>query len=163
MRRVEQHPELPYWLALRRAGLGSTNFALLLARFGTIENAWRAPAEQLASAGGVLAYRAWQMIAASQQRLVRPHISGGAADPVNEKIRTALVAKTLPAIGARAWVGKAQGGHRCACCAALIAAGEPEYEPRDQTGLYAHIGCFTAWRDQSSLLKQEPGASAAGG
>ena len=51
MRRVEQHPELPYWLALRRAGLGSTNFALLLARFGTIEHAWRAPAEQLASAG----------------------------------------------------------------------------------------------------------------
>ena len=47
----KQHPELPYWLALRRAGLGSTNFALLLARFGTIEAAWCSPAEQLASAG----------------------------------------------------------------------------------------------------------------
>lgn len=51
MPRVEQHPELPYWLALRRAGLGSTNFALLLARFGSIEAAWGASAELLASAG----------------------------------------------------------------------------------------------------------------
>ena len=48
---MEQHPELSYWLALRRAGLGSTNFALLLARFGTIEEAWSAPSEKLASAG----------------------------------------------------------------------------------------------------------------
>jgi DNA processing protein len=48
---VEQHPELPYWLALRRAGLGSTNFALLLARFGTIELAWRAAEPQLGAAG----------------------------------------------------------------------------------------------------------------
>ncbi len=43
--------ELPYWLALRRAGLGSTNFSLLLARFGTIGAAWNADADQLASAG----------------------------------------------------------------------------------------------------------------
>ena len=48
---MEQHPELPYWLALRRAGLGSINFALLLARFGTIEAAWNASNEQLQSAG----------------------------------------------------------------------------------------------------------------
>ncbi len=48
---MEQHPELAYWLALRRAGLGSTNFALLLARFGTIEAAWNASAEALRSAG----------------------------------------------------------------------------------------------------------------
>ena len=48
---MEQHPELPYWLALRRAGLGSINFALLLARFGTVESAWNARVEQLASAG----------------------------------------------------------------------------------------------------------------
>jgi DNA processing protein len=48
---VTQHEELPLWLALRRAGLGSTNFALLLARFGTIEDAWRAPVEALAGAG----------------------------------------------------------------------------------------------------------------
>ncbi len=48
---VTQHPELPYWLALRRAGLGSTNFALLLARFGTIEAAWNAPADALGGAG----------------------------------------------------------------------------------------------------------------
>jgi len=48
---VEQHPELPYWLALRRAGLGSTNFALLLSRFGTIEDAWAAPASELSAAG----------------------------------------------------------------------------------------------------------------
>jgi DNA processing protein len=50
-RAVTQHPELPYWLALRRAGLGSTNFALLLARFGTIEAAWNAPADALGGAG----------------------------------------------------------------------------------------------------------------
>jgi len=48
---VAHHPELPLWLALRRAGLGSTNFALLLARFGTIEEAWNAPPEALAGAG----------------------------------------------------------------------------------------------------------------
>ncbi|MGE3073865.1 MAG: DNA-processing protein DprA [Dehalococcoidia bacterium] len=48
---MEQHPELPYWLALRRAGLGSTNFALLLARFGTIEAAWDAAPEAVQSAG----------------------------------------------------------------------------------------------------------------
>jgi DNA processing protein len=48
---VEHHPELPLWLALRRAGLGSTNFALLLARFGTIEEAWSASPEALAGAG----------------------------------------------------------------------------------------------------------------
>ena len=48
---MEQHSELPYWLALRRAGLGSTNFALLLARFGNIEAAWGAPQEKLAAAG----------------------------------------------------------------------------------------------------------------
>lgn len=48
---MDQHPELPYWLALRRAGLGSTNFALLLARFKTIESAWHAGAEKVAGAG----------------------------------------------------------------------------------------------------------------
>lgn len=48
---MEQHPELPYWLALRRAGLGATNFALLLAKFKTIEAAWKAPSELLASSG----------------------------------------------------------------------------------------------------------------
>lgn len=45
------HPELPYWLALRRAGLGSTNFALLLARFGSIEAAWNADPADVAGAG----------------------------------------------------------------------------------------------------------------
>ncbi|MEO8540556.1 MAG: DNA-processing protein DprA [bacterium] len=48
---MEHHPELTYWLALRRAGLGSTNFALLLAKFKTIEAAWTAPAERVAAAG----------------------------------------------------------------------------------------------------------------
>jgi DNA processing protein len=48
---VTHHPELPYWLALRRSGLGSTNFALLLARFGTIESAWNADAGNVAAAG----------------------------------------------------------------------------------------------------------------
>ncbi len=48
---VTHHPELPYWLALRRAGLGSTNFALLLARFSTIEAAWGAPSGAVAGAG----------------------------------------------------------------------------------------------------------------
>jgi DNA processing protein len=39
------------WLALRRAGLGSTNFALLLKAFGNIEAAWHAPAEAVGRAG----------------------------------------------------------------------------------------------------------------
>lgn len=43
--------ELPYWLALRRAGLGTTNFALLLRQFETIERAWHAPSEEIARAG----------------------------------------------------------------------------------------------------------------
>ena len=43
--------ELPYWLALRRAGLGSRNFALLLAHFKTIGAAWLATPEELARAG----------------------------------------------------------------------------------------------------------------
>lgn len=43
--------ELPLWLALRRAGLGSRNFALLLARFSTIEAAWNASPDAIARAG----------------------------------------------------------------------------------------------------------------
>jgi len=45
------HPDVPYWLALRRAGLGSTNFSLLLAHFGDIGSAWTAPVAELAAAG----------------------------------------------------------------------------------------------------------------
>ena len=45
------HSELAYWLALRRAGLGSTNFSLLLSRFGTIDVAWRASVDEVARAG----------------------------------------------------------------------------------------------------------------
>ncbi len=43
--------ELAYWLALRRAGLGSRNFALLLAEFSAISTAWHAPAGALKRAG----------------------------------------------------------------------------------------------------------------
>ena len=43
--------ELPYWLALRRAGLGSRNFALLLAEFSSIGAAWQAPAAALRKSG----------------------------------------------------------------------------------------------------------------
>lgn len=43
--------ELVYWLALRRAGLGSRNFALLLAEFSAISMAWNAPAAALKRAG----------------------------------------------------------------------------------------------------------------
>ncbi len=50
-RAVTQHQDLAYWLALRRAGLGSTNFALLLAHFRTIEAAWHAPAGEVGAAG----------------------------------------------------------------------------------------------------------------
>lgn len=48
---MHEHPELPYWLALRRAGLGSTNFALLLKHFSSISEAWAAPADQVGRAG----------------------------------------------------------------------------------------------------------------
>jgi DNA processing protein len=43
--------ETARWLALRRAGLGSTNFALLLKRFGSIGAAWDAPPDEAATAG----------------------------------------------------------------------------------------------------------------
>ncbi len=39
------------WLALRRAGLGSTNFALLLKAFGNIEEAWGATSDAIGRAG----------------------------------------------------------------------------------------------------------------
>ena len=48
---MDDGPELPRWLALRRAGLGSINFSLLLKHFGTIAAAWDAPAEELGRAG----------------------------------------------------------------------------------------------------------------
>ena len=48
---MEDDRELAYWLALRRAGLGSTNFSLLLARFSSIGEAWKAPLEAIAAAG----------------------------------------------------------------------------------------------------------------
>lgn len=43
--------ETARWLALRRAGLGSTNFALLLKRFGSIGAAWDAPVGEVQEAG----------------------------------------------------------------------------------------------------------------
>jgi len=45
------HPDLPYWLALRRAVRGSTNFSLLLAHFGDIGTAWSASPAGLSAAG----------------------------------------------------------------------------------------------------------------
>lgn len=48
---MSDSPELPYWLALRRAGLGSSNFSLLLARYGGIRDAWQAPASELSRIG----------------------------------------------------------------------------------------------------------------
>ncbi len=39
------------WLALRRVGLGSTNFALLLKTFGNVEEAWGATSEAIGRAG----------------------------------------------------------------------------------------------------------------
>jgi DNA processing protein len=50
MTNVETRDEAPYWLALRRAGLGSTNFALLLTHFGSIAKAWEASAEEIRAA-----------------------------------------------------------------------------------------------------------------
>jgi DNA processing protein len=43
--------EQAYWLALRRAGLGSMNFALLLRHFGSIPRAWAATSDELGRAG----------------------------------------------------------------------------------------------------------------
>ncbi|MEP7215223.1 MAG: DNA-processing protein DprA [Anaerolineaceae bacterium] len=48
---MSDSPELPYWLALRRAGLGSSNFSLLLSRYGGIREAWQVPAGELARIG----------------------------------------------------------------------------------------------------------------
>ena len=43
--------ELARWLALRRSGLGSTNFALLLKYFGSVGEAWTASGDEVAHAG----------------------------------------------------------------------------------------------------------------
>lgn len=43
--------DLPYWLVLRRAGLGTTNFALLIRAFENMRDAWMAPSGELARAG----------------------------------------------------------------------------------------------------------------
>ncbi|MCK9519084.1 MAG: DNA-processing protein DprA [Dehalococcoidia bacterium] len=48
---MTQSQELPYWLALRRAGLGSRNFSLLVRHFGNIETAWNASLDEVAAAG----------------------------------------------------------------------------------------------------------------
>jgi len=48
---VSDVQERAYWLALRRAGLGSSSFALLIARFGSIAEAWRRPSEEIRKAG----------------------------------------------------------------------------------------------------------------
>ena len=43
--------DLAYWLALRRAGLGTTNFALLVRHFPTMRDAWESPASEILRAG----------------------------------------------------------------------------------------------------------------
>lgn len=48
---MNDEEERGYWIALRRAGLGSASFALLIARFGSIAEAWRAPVDVVATAG----------------------------------------------------------------------------------------------------------------
>ena len=72
----------------------------------------------------------------------------------------------LPRIDLRAWAGKADGTHRCACCALPIRPDEVEYEPQSAPGLYAHVECFSAWRAGSDLVehdrRREPGTAAAG-
>jgi DNA processing protein len=45
------HAELPYWLALRRAGLGTVSFSRLIATFSTIEESWQADSADLKRAG----------------------------------------------------------------------------------------------------------------
>src|SRR5262245_11864812 len=67
----------------------------------------------------------------------------------------------------RAWAGKADGTHRCACCTLPVKRDDVEYEPQTARGLYAHAECFTVWRAESDLVererRQEPGAAAGGG
>lgn len=48
---MTRDPELPYWLALRRAGLGSVNFSRLIAHFSSISTAWDASPDDIARAG----------------------------------------------------------------------------------------------------------------
>ncbi len=45
------HAELPYWLALRRAGLGAVSFSRLITTFSTIKDSWRADTADLKGAG----------------------------------------------------------------------------------------------------------------
>lgn len=48
---VEVEVERAQWIALRRAGLGSASFALLISRFGSIAAAWEASADEVGRAG----------------------------------------------------------------------------------------------------------------
>ena len=106
--------------------------------------------------GRMVAYAAWQHIAASHRRLGASRRIAGASgsddDARRASIRARLASGALPRLEGSTWAGLAVGDHRCACCDETIRAREIEYEPRDQGhALYAHVRCFTLWLSESRL------------
>ena len=104
----------------------------------------------------MVAYAAWQHIAASHRRVVAWRRIAGASgsddDARRESIRARLASGALPRLEGSTWAGLAVGDHRCACCHETIRAREIEYEPRDQGNtFYAHVRCFTLWLSESRL------------
>ncbi len=107
-----------------------------------------------ASLSDRLAHRAWQLIAASQKRLLWRRLRGGAADGLSEAIGLALRLNILPRVEHDAFVSRARGDHDCVCCRLQIHPSDLEHQPRDHAGLYAHLACFIAWRDESIRLHE---------
>ena len=97
-----------------------------------------------------MCYGAWQEVAKSRQRIVRlPAIAGGSDDGLRADIRARLIARTLPAVDGRAWVGTGDGVNRCVCCREIVRPSDRELEPQAQPGLHAHTDCFTVWLAES--------------
>lgn len=102
-------PELAYWIALRRAGLGSISFARLLARFTTIGEAWTAPVGELTAAGLDARY------AAAVQR-ARERFDGERELHLLEKSGAAPSPGSTPII--RRYCRRLRTAHRCCLCVA---------------------------------------------
>ena len=108
----------------------------------------------------VVASEAWRRIARSYQRIARPGwIRGGSEDGSRESIRARLLDGTLPRVDGRAWVGKGDGGHECACCGQAIDRSDHDYEPQAYPHLHAHARCFTIWLAESAGLRNDSRAA----
>ena len=101
---------------------------------------------------GARAYGVVRPHLAEHQRLDYPPIAGGADTGLRDGIRARLADGTLPRVTGRAWAGKGDGSHQCACCDGLITRMDSEYKPQADPTLHAHSTCFTVWLAESIAL-----------